>query len=137
MIRRDIEALIAFIDSRQGVPHAWGRKANDCVGYSLDAVEAQTGVRVAPELNWTSQGSALRVLRSTYGSIEAAYDAHFERIAPAFARRGDIAGVPDEAFGIHPLIVEGELLVGPGDRGNRRTKRSTMAIAWSLEGLRP
>jgi hypothetical protein len=112
------------------VPHAWGRNANDCVGYSLDAVEAQTGIRVAPELNWTSRASALRVIR-IYGTLEGAYDAHFERIAPAFAKRGDIAGVEDADFGIHPMIVEGETLVGPGERGNRRLPRRMMVAAWS------
>jgi hypothetical protein len=30
-----------------------------------------------------------------FGSLEAAFDAHFERIPPAQAMRGDIAGVPD------------------------------------------
>jgi hypothetical protein len=31
------------------------------------------------------------------------------------------------------MIVEGELLVSPGDRGNRRLKRSAMVLAWSIE----
>jgi hypothetical protein len=33
--------------------------------------------------------------------------------------RGDIGGVLTPQFGIHPMIVEGLTLVGPGDRGNR------------------
>lgn len=143
MIPRDIEALIAFVDSRQDVPHKWGRAANDCVGYALDAIEAQTGVRIAPELNWTSQASALRVLR-VFGSLEAAFDAHFERVAPAFAHRGDIAFAPAQPvrgqplaiaegpFAYHPAVIEGSFLVGPGERGNRRLPRSVMTIAWSI-----
>jgi hypothetical protein len=134
-LARDILALIAFIDSRQKVAHAIGREANDCIGYSLGAVEAQTGIKVAPDLSWDSRAGALRLLKR-YGSIEAAFDAHFERIAPAFAKRGDIAGVPDVEFGMHPMIVEGALLVCPGDRGNRRGPRSMMVCAWSAVAIK-
>jgi hypothetical protein len=45
--------------------------------------------------------------------------------------RGDIAGVPDADLGIHPMIVEGDMLVGPGDKGLRRLPRRAMTIAWS------
>jgi hypothetical protein len=133
--RRDISALIAFIDSRQSVAHAWGRDENDCVSFVLGAVEAQLGVRIAADIHWTSRPSARRII-ARFGTLEGAFDAHFERIAPAFARRGDIAGVADDEFGIHPMIVEGDLLVGPGDRGNRRMKRSAMVVAWSIEKAR-
>lgn len=129
-MKRDITALIAFIDSRQRTPHAIGREANDCIAFALGAIEAQTGVRIAPEAHWDGRSSALRLLKS-YGSIEAAFDAHFERIAPGHAMRGDIAGVPDEELGIHPMIVEGRTLVSPGELGNGRAPRSAMAIAWS------
>lgn len=127
---RDIAALIAFVDARLTTPHGIGRGANDCVGFCLGAVEAQTGVKVAPKLAWTSRAAALRLVKR-FSSIEAAFDAHFERIVPAFAMRGDIAGVPDDDFGIHPMIVEGDLLVGPGEHGHRRLKRIMMTCAWS------
>lgn len=127
---RDLAALIAFLDSRHAVPHAWGRRANDCAGFALAAVEAQTGVDPAPGVTWSSRAGALRIIRR-FGSLEAAFDAHFERIAPAMAMRGDIAAVPDEQFGIHPMIVEGVQLVAPGDFGNRRAPRSAMVCAWS------
>jgi hypothetical protein len=48
----------------------------------LAAVEAQTGIAVAPELTWSTKREALRVIKR-FGSLEAAFDAHFERIAPA------------------------------------------------------
>jgi hypothetical protein len=129
-LKRNVDALIAFFDSRQNAPHEIGRENNDCAGYALAAVEAQTGVKVAPNLKWsTTRGIAGLIKR--YGSLEAAFDAHFDRIAPAQAMRGDIGGVPDEQFGIHPMIVEGMTLVGPGDQGNRRLKRAAMTVAWS------
>jgi hypothetical protein len=129
---RDALALIAFIDSRQNAPWEWG--TNDCISYVLGAVEAQTGRKIL-DVKWKSSATALRKLKK-YGTLEAALDAHFERIAPAFAKRGDIAGVPDEQFGIHTAIVEGATLVGPGEKGNWRGPRSEMTIAWSVESLR-
>ena len=135
MADRDLAALHAFIDSRQAMPYAWGREANDCVGFVVGAIEAQTGIVVAPRVTWATHVGALRVIKR-FGSIEAAFDAHFERVAPALAKRGDIAGVPDAEFGIHPMIVEGDMLVGPGDRGNRRVPRRAMTIAWSAVSLK-
>lgn len=129
-MKRDIEALIAFIGSRQNVPHEIGRENNDCVGYVLAAAEAQTGQKPAPKLKWSST-KGIAALIKRFGSLEAAFDAHFDRIAPARAMRGDIGGVADEQFGIHPMIVEGMTLVGPGDRGNKRVKRAAMIAAWS------
>lgn len=132
----DVTALHAFVDSRQAVPHAWGREANDCVGFALASVEALTGARIAPEVTWSDRDEALRTI-ARFGSIEAAFDAHFERVAPALAMRGDIGGVIDAEFGIHPMIVEGSTLVGPGDAGNRRLSRKAMTIAWSAVRVKP
>lgn len=136
MADRDLEALHAFIDERQATPHAWGREANDCVGFVLGAVQAQTGMAVAPAVQWASEREALRSI-ARLGGIEAAFDAHFARVAPALARRGDIAGVVDAALGLHPLVVEGATLVGPGETGNRRLPRSAMVAAWSVDSLIP
>lgn len=127
---RDISALIAFIDSRQKVPHKWGRDNNDCVGFCLAAIEAQTGQRIAPSLEWKTGRGAVGVL-GRLGGLEAAIDKYLTRIPPALAKRGDIGGVADETFGIHPVVVEGETLVGPSDHGNRRLKRRAMITAWS------
>lgn len=128
--QRDVAALLAFIESRHAIPHALGRKRNDCVAFVLGAVRAETGRNRDGGHNWSTLSGAMRVLKR-FGSLEAAFDAHFQRIPPAHAMRGDIAGVPDTVFGIHPMIVEGELLVGPGEKGNRRMPRRAMAVAWS------
>lgn len=130
-MERDIRALLAFIEERHTRPHEWGREANDCVSYSLGAAKAQTGHDRATSIKWHDEKSGLKALKKV-GGIEAAFDRYFRRIPPAQAMRGDIAGVPDERFGIHPLIVEGEMLVGPGDKGNRRLKRREMVAAWSV-----
>jgi hypothetical protein len=135
-VARDFTALCDFIGSRQALPYAWGRDANDCVGFVLGAVEAMTGAVVGPKLKWSSEKEALKAI-AKFGSLEAAFDAHFGRIPPALAQRGDIAGVPDETFGIHPGIIEGLTIVGPGEKGNRRIPRRLATVAWSATQVKP
>jgi hypothetical protein len=131
---RDIAALIAFIDGHQNVPHEWGSDKNDCVSFCLGAIEAQTGARLTKR-KWSSKESGLRMLKRL-GGMEAVIDRYLERIPPSLAKRGDVGGVPDELLGISPAIVEGETLVAPGPRGNRRLKRKAMAVAWSVDKLK-
>lgn len=126
---RDIPALIAFIDSRQTMPYLWGE--NDCAAFVGGAVKAATGKDPLKGLRWSSQTGAMRVLKRV-GGMEAALDARFKRVSPTMAKRGDIAGVPDPALGIHPMIVEGEKLVAPGEDGNKRIPRRAMTVAWSI-----
>ena len=141
-MKRDIHALIAFLDSRQRQPHAWGSGANDCISFVNGAVKAQTGRGALAGRKWSNKAGALRVLKLE-GGMEAALDARFERIPVAMASRGDIAGVPidrmagvadDEAalIGIHPMIVEGVTLVAPGERGLDRCKRRLATVAWDV-----
>lgn len=125
--QRNVEKLLDFINSRQAVPYEWGK--NDCVTYVLGAVEAQTGKKVT-KLKWHDSKSALGVLKR-YKTLEHAFDLHFKRIPPSMAKRGDIAGIADDVFGIHTGIVEGEKIVGPGDKGNKRFPRKVMICAWS------
>jgi hypothetical protein len=126
---RDIPALLDFIDSRGGVPHAWGRDANDCVSFVAGAVEAQTGRNPLGRLRWSDKASGLRTI-ARLGGLEKAFDARFLRIPPAMAQRGDIGAVADSDLDLHPMIVEGDKLVGPGERGNRRLPRALMIAAW-------
>lgn len=130
-VERDIEALIAFVESRQAEPHSFGRHANDCCSFALGAAKAATGHDRATKLKWKSEAQAMKVIAG-FGSLEAAIDHYFQRIAPAQAMRGDFAGVPDPALGIHPMVVEGETLVAPSGTGLKRWRRSAMTVAWSI-----
>jgi hypothetical protein len=141
-MKRDVAALIAFINSRRDRPHKWGSRSNDCASFANGAVKATTGEGALGGLHWSGKIGALRALKSV-GGIEAALDARFERIAPAEAHRGDIAAIPAEtmaglgedeieALGLHPMIVEGPTLVSPGERGLRRCKRSLAVAAWDV-----
>jgi hypothetical protein len=135
-VDRNVKALLAFINERQNRPHEWGRNANDCASYVLLAAKAQTGHDRATSIKWTDEKSGLKAIKKA-GGLEKAFDRWFVRIPPAQAMRGDIAGVPDERFGIHPMIVEGLTLVGPGDKGNTRLKRQAMTMAWSVTMKKP
>jgi hypothetical protein len=92
-MKRDVAALIAFIDSRRDSPHKWGSRSNDCASFANGAVKAATGKGALAGLHWTGKIGALRAL-TAIGGMEAALDARFERIAPAEAHRGDIAAIP-------------------------------------------
>jgi hypothetical protein len=130
-MKRDVNALVRFLAERSAMPYEWGRRKNDCASFANEAVRAQTGKTALGRLTWKDERSALKVIKSQ-GGMEKALDARFERVAPALAMRGDIAGVPDEHFGIHPMIVEGVTLCSPGDRGLKRVPRSAMTMAWSV-----
>lgn len=127
---RDHDALIAFLADRDRMPFDWRR--NDCARFAAGAVRAQTGRNPLKGLRWGSAAGAARVL-ARLGSMEAAVSARLRPIAPAAARRGDIAGVPDAVLGLSLLVVEGETLVGPGAQGTKRLARSAMTHAWSAE----
>lgn len=135
MIERDLAALFAFIESRQSHSFAWLRGA-DCVSFALAGVEAQTGVDLLADIpRWRTRKEALAVTRSV-GGLRAALDARMDRVEPAFAQRGDVAGLPDKAFGVRLMLVEGQNLVGPGGDRLHRLDRSAMAIAWSAPSAR-
>jgi hypothetical protein len=130
-MERDLAALLAFLGERAAMPHAIGRWANDCISFAFEAARVQTGHDALGGLRWSTLRGGLRVI-AREGGVEAGFDARFRRIAPAMAKRGDIAGVADEALGLHPMIVEGETLVGPGEKGQLRLPRRLMLAAWSV-----
>lgn len=133
---RNMDALLRFIEERQAVPFAWPQPF-DCVSFAMGAVEAQCGWTPLRRQNgrrmtWRSRRGALRVVAGL-GGLEVALDARMTSVAPAKARRGDVAGVADDLLGVRLMVVEGETLVSPGMRGLKRVPRSQMIRAWSAE----
>lgn len=129
-MRRDLVALIAEIELRRHLSHSWSG-GRDCVGFALACVKAQTGIDHLADLpTWTSRREARAVAQSV-GGLQAMLDERFNRVAPAMAQRGDIAGLPDAVFGVRLMIVEGVNLVGPGLAGLERLPRDAMTVAWS------
>jgi len=132
MTSRDLEALIDTIEIRQRAVFRWG--SNDCVRFAARAVRAQTGRNPLADVpRWRSRREAMAIT-DEMGGLIAALDARFDRVAPAFAKRGDIAGIEDRLFGVRLMIVEGATLVGPGNRGLERLPREAMTMAWSAVG---
>jgi hypothetical protein len=130
-VSRDFEALTRFLEERGPRPFAWGARGNDCVAFAAGAVAAQIGSDPLAGLQWESAEQARTLLRAE-GGMRAALDRRFCRIPAAMAQRGDIAGVACREFGTRLMIVEGETLAGPGDRGTRRMRREAMIVAWSV-----
>ena len=132
MSGRDLTALVEMIEARQNAAFRWD--GNCCVRFIARGVRAQTGVNPLADLRrWRTRREAL-VVADEQGGLIAALDARFERIPPAFAKRGDIGGIEEPLFGVRLMLVEGATLVAPGRRGLQRLPRSAMDFAWSIEG---
>jgi hypothetical protein len=132
---RDYGALHRFIAERSAMPFAWGHDRNDCVSFAAAAVKAMTGrVITFGGYRWATALGASRAVQSMGGMVDAV-DAELHRIEPAFARRGDIAGVPARPGGNDLLlaVIEGDTLAGPAENGLFRLSRTMMVIAWSAE----
>lgn len=130
---RNIEALIALLDERGVEPFQWGRQ--DCVTFAAAAVKAQTGIDLLARVTWSwaTEREALRIL-ARVGGVAAAADLVLPRIAPAMAHRGDIGLVEVEGQACL-VVIEGDLVIGPGLKGLTRLPRTDLVAAWSLEGL--
>jgi hypothetical protein len=127
---RDHDALHGFVASRQAMPFGWW--TNDCVTFGAAAVKAQTGVDHLAEIKtWNSMRGAARELKRRGGFVEAV-SSRLTEIPCAYAKRGDIALVEGLAFSAL-MVVEGDMLVGPGIEGLVRVPRAAMKIAWSAD----
>lgn len=135
-MNRDYIALVETIEAARARGFRW-RRGRDCVSFAGACVEAQTGRDPLADLpSWRTRREALAVAEAE-GGLEAAIDKRFVRIPAALAQRGDIAGLPDQLFGVRLMIVEGDTLVAPGTKGLIRTPRSEMAFAWSAAPQEP
>ena len=132
---RNIPALIAWIEAAQARGFAW-RRGRDCVSFALGGVEAQTGVDLLADIDlWRTLREA-RVVAAKDGGLAAQLDARLDRVPPALAQRGDVAGLPDARFGVRLMLVEGRTLVGPGKHGLERLDRGAMVIGWNAFSAR-
>lgn len=72
-------------------PFSWGEF--DCCIFAADCAVAVCGVDPAERYRgkYKTEAGAKRALKKTHGSLDAAWDACFTRIAPSFIQRGDVA----------------------------------------------
>lgn len=79
------------IKAAQERPFSWGEF--DCCLFAADCAVAVCGIDPAALYrgSYKTEAGAKRALKKNHGSLEAAWDAHFARVAPAFIQRGDAA----------------------------------------------
>ncbi|RZI91204.1 MAG: hypothetical protein EOP15_01890 [Pseudomonas sp.] len=72
-------------------PFSWGEF--DCCIFAADCAVAVCGVDPAERYRgkYKTEAGAKRALKKTHGSLDAAWDACFVRVAPSFIQRGDVA----------------------------------------------
>ncbi|MBF8720511.1 DUF6950 family protein [Pseudomonas guariconensis] len=72
-------------------PFSWGEF--DCCLFAADCAVAVCGTDPAQAYRGTykTEAGAKRALKKNHGSLEAAWDACFTRVSPAFIQRGDVA----------------------------------------------
>jgi hypothetical protein len=124
--------LQAYLRSVRGMAHAYG--SHDCALHASSVVDALTGADPAAAVrgHYTTARGSMRVLRRHFGgSLEAALDARFERIAPGFAQRGDLV-LHEGSIGV--CIGADALFVGEdaGAPGLVRVPRRDWTQAWRL-----
>lgn len=100
-----------FIEQRRLMPFAW--RINDCVTFSVDAVEAITGKRLL-EPTWSSKDEALRML-ADIGGPEAAVTSVLGRGGQNYAeaRQGDVV-LAEQGSWLVTMICVGAFLAAPG-----------------------
>lgn len=89
--------LAETIFAASGKPFEWG--VHDCCLFVSDCCVAVCGIDPAADYRgrYTSETGAKRALLKLHGSVEGAFDAHFERVPVALAQRGDIVTYVDES----------------------------------------
>lgn len=126
------QRLHDYVASLEGSAFAWGR--HDCALFAAGAVVAVTGIDHAAPFRGryrTARGSVRALHRFGAGTLEATLDAALARVAPGFARRGDLVMVDEMAgvcVGATALFV-GEVDGVPGWVMHDRTRWSA---AWTV-----
>jgi hypothetical protein len=126
------QRLHDYIAALEGRAFEWG--VLDCALFAAGAVEAQTGVDPAAAYRgqYSTATGSVRVLRRLgAGTLEATFDAAFEREPVGYARRGDLVMVD----GIAGVCLGGvALFVGDvdGAPGWVRHDRAAWSAAWRI-----
>ena len=126
-----LEALLA---ARATQPFAWG--SQDCATFAADAVQALTGVDVAPPhlRQHRHARAALRSLRRHGGLHGIAQAALGTPIAPALAGVGDVLLTLPSAQSHHPMLAlcNGASAIAPGPQGLVSLGLGHVSHAWRV-----
>lgn len=126
-----MKQLAAVIAAAQTQPFVWG--THDCCLFASDCAKAITGVDPAERYRgtYTTEIGAKRALTKHHGSIEAAFDACFKRIDPAFIQRGDLV-LLDSEIGHAAGVVWGHGIWSVSPTGTGMVDANPI-IAWRVE----
>ncbi|USD68141.1 hypothetical protein [Vibrio sp. SCSIO 43136] len=124
--------LADVLASAQLRPFAWGE--NDCCLFASDCAMAITGIDPAANYRdrYTTEIGAKRVLHKEHGSIEAAFDACFDRVEPNFAKRGDLV-LFEGALGKTVGVIWASQIWTVGESGVGAVRDRVPYVAWSVE----
>lgn len=130
---------VAFADlMAEKQSHVFAYGEDDCATLHADVCRALTGIDPMNGLRgaYVSKTAAARLMKKRgFASHEAALDAHFERCAPAMARRGDIGLVETES-GLGGVVVMGAMVWGWAEpkagAGGRFVDRAQLVRAWRV-----
>ena len=126
--------LEAFLAARQQQPFAWG--AQDCATFAADAVQAITGVDVAPPAlrRHRHARAALRSLRAHGGLPAIAQAALGTPIPLVLAGVGDVLLTRPSAQAHHPMLAvcNGSSAIAPGPFGLVSIGLAQVSHAWRV-----
>lgn len=131
-------ALAETVAAWRARPFAWGEA--DCLLFAAASVDALTGSGHFAEHagRYRTPLGARRRLGGGYDRLIAVLDGMFPRRGVAFARRGDLAFLPDPSdrlFRGSVMVVDlnGRSLLAPGESGLARRSLSAASIAWGVD----
>jgi hypothetical protein len=126
--------LEAFVVARQAQPFAWG--GQDCALFAADAVQALTGVDVAPPALRCHRHAraALRSLRAHGGLQAIAQAALGTPIPPVLAGVGDVLLTRPSSQSHHPMLAvcNGASALAPGPFGLVSLGLAQVSHAWRV-----
>lgn len=122
--------LAAFVQARAHMPFAWGR--NDCCLFTVDAVQAMTGIDHASRFRGYSTAlGAARVVERQGGIRQLAIDAWGEPVPALRAGVGDVVLVVNEGRELL-AVCNGTTAIGPGPDGIAVMGVDAAVAAWKI-----
>lgn len=124
--------LITTIEAARVRPFVWGEL--DCCLFVADCCVAACGIDPAAVYRgrYTTARGSQRVLAKEHGSIAAVLDAHFQRIDPALAQRGDSV-VFDGPLGQTAGLIWAGQVWAMTEQGARPVPDVVPLLAWRAE----
>lgn len=122
--------LAAFARTHARMPFEWGR--NDCCLFTVDAVQAMTGIDHAARFRGYSTAlAAARVVEQHGGIRQLAIHAWGAPVSPLLAGVGDVVLVINEGRELL-AVCNGTTAIGPGPDGLAVMDMDAAIAAWKI-----